>query len=31
MLAWIILKERLTTRQWTGVVLVMFAVVLIAF
>jgi drug/metabolite transporter (DMT)-like permease len=30
-LAWIILKERLTTRQWTGVVLVMFAVVLIAF
>ena len=30
-LAWIILKERLTTRQWTGVLLVMFAILLIAF
>ncbi len=30
-LAWIILKERLTTRQWTGVVLVMVAILLIAF
>ena len=30
-LAWIILKERLTIRQWTGVVLVMVAILLIAF
>lgn len=31
LLAWIILKERLTTRQWSGVVLVIFAILLIAF
>lgn len=29
-LAWMVLKERLTRRQWVGIVLVIFAVILIA-